>query len=91
MELGELRVEARERLAQSGTRAEDGEYQAFLDLRYAGQQWTLTVPVAGLVMLVGFPLGLVAGLGPESIASLVMYPVEIAVAWIALVARLFSL
>jgi competence protein ComEC len=51
----------------------------------------LTVPVAGLVMLVGFPLGLVAGLGPESIASIVMYPVEIAVAWIALVARLFSL
>jgi predicted membrane metal-binding protein len=50
----------------------------------------LTVPVAGLVMLVGFPLGLVAGLGPESIASIVMYPVEIAVAWIALVARLFS-
>jgi len=51
----------------------------------------LTVPVAGLVMLVGFPLGLIAGLGPESIASIVMYPVEFAVAWIALIARLFSL
>ncbi len=51
----------------------------------------LTVPVAGLVMLVGFPLGLVAGLAPDSLASIVMYPVEIAVAWIGLIARLFSL
>lgn len=51
----------------------------------------LTIPVAGMVMLIGFPLGLIAGLGPESLAIIVMYPIEVAVSWIALIARLFSL
>jgi N-methylhydantoinase A len=45
--LGELRNEAFLRLQSSGTAGRNAESAAHLDLRYQGQQWTLTVPVGG--------------------------------------------
>lgn len=50
----------------------------------------LTVPVAGLVMLVGVPLGLISGVAPDHIATLLIKPVELGVWWIATVASWFS-
>jgi competence protein ComEC len=44
------------------------------------------VPVAGLVMLVGLPVGLLSGLAPWA-APVLLAPMRIATAWIYLVAR----
>jgi N-methylhydantoinase A len=45
--VGELRAEGRERLHAAGVPDDRVECSAHLDLRYAGQQWTLTVPAGG--------------------------------------------
>ena len=47
----------------------------------------LAAPVAGLVMLVGLPAALVAGLLPTTAATFVMWPIGWGVAWVEGVAR----
>lgn len=48
----------------------------------------LAVPMAGLVMLVGLPLGLVSALLPDQMIGLVMLPMVLAVRWVWWVAVL---
>lgn len=50
----------------------------------------MAAPVAGLVMLVGMPLGLAAGFLPSAVSSLVMGPIGWAVAWVDGVAAVGS-
>ena len=47
----------------------------------------LAVPVAGVVMLVGLPCGLVAAAAPASLCRLLMVPSVVCTRWVALVAR----
>lgn len=49
----------------------------------------LAAPVAGFVMLIGFPTALLAGMVP-AVAHLVMFPSSLAVRWVALVAETAS-
>ena len=42
----------------------------------------LAVPVAGLIMLVGLPLGLVAAALPEALTRIAMWPMLLAVRWV---------
>lgn len=48
----------------------------------------LAVPVAGLVMLIGLPAALVAGILPLPVAEVVMWPLEVGVRWVDTVAAL---
>jgi hypothetical protein len=48
----------------------------------------LAVPIAGVVMLIGIPMALGAGFGPNAVAEIVMWPLGIAVKWIDTVAAL---
>jgi competence protein ComEC len=48
----------------------------------------LAVPVAGLVMLVGFPLALVASVSPDVVASVLQLPCLIGVRWVSGLAHL---
>ena len=48
----------------------------------------LAAPVAGLVMLVGLPAALVAGLLPTAMSTFVMWPIGWGVAWVEGVAKL---
>lgn len=48
----------------------------------------LAVPVAGMVMLMGVPVALVASLLPAALADFVMAPAELATRWVATVAAL---
>jgi competence protein ComEC len=54
----------------------------------------LAVPIAGLVMLVGLPISLVAGLisnfGLEQIGDLMMLPIQVGVRWVWWVAEIFA-
>jgi competence protein ComEC len=54
----------------------------------------LAVPIAGLVMLIGLPLGLFAGvienLGRTEFATLLMWPVQVGVRWVWWVAEIFA-
>ena len=48
----------------------------------------LAVPVAGLVMLIGLPVSLLAGCLPSSWAAVVMWPLGVGVRWVDTVAAL---
>lgn len=48
----------------------------------------LAVPVAGTVMLIGIPAGLLAAMVPTVVAQVVMAPASVGTRWIAMVARL---
>ena len=48
----------------------------------------LAVPVAGLIMLVGLPLGLISAVLPEQMIAVVMLPMVLAVRWVWWVAVL---
>ena len=48
----------------------------------------LAVPVAGIVMLLGIPTGLVAALVPEVVARVVLAPAALGTRWVAVVAQL---
>ena len=54
----------------------------------------LAVPIAGLVMLIGLPLGLFAGvienLGRSEFAMVLMWPVQVGVRWVWWVAEIFA-
>ena len=50
----------------------------------------LAVPVAGLVMLLGLPAVVLAGVLPESLARLLCWPVAIGGRWVSGVARVFA-
>lgn len=50
----------------------------------------LAVPVAGLVMLAGFPLALAAGFMPTWLAGVLMWPLGVGVRWVDSVAALGS-
>ena len=54
----------------------------------------LAVPIAGLVMLIGLPLGLFTGvlenLGRSEFATVLMWPVQIGVRWVWWVAEIFA-
>ena len=50
----------------------------------------LAVPVAGVVMLVGIPVSMVAGLLPASVGEACMWPVGLMVSWVDRVASLGS-
>jgi competence protein ComEC len=54
----------------------------------------LAVPIAGLVMLIGLPLGLFAGvienLGRTEFATVLMWPVQVGVRWVWWVAEIFA-
>ena len=50
----------------------------------------LAVPVAGLVMLMGLPVVVLAGVLPESLARLLCWPVAIGGRWVSGVARVFA-
>jgi competence protein ComEC len=47
----------------------------------------LAVPVAGAVMLVGLPVGLLAGWGPPALVDVVMVPCRLGTRWVATVAE----
>ena len=48
----------------------------------------LAVPVAGLVMLAGLPVALIAGVLPASLAQTIMWPLGVGVHWVDAVAAL---
>ena len=54
----------------------------------------LAVPVAGLVMLIGLPLALFAGMlndfGFETFAQILMWPIQVGVRWVWWVAEIFA-
>lgn len=50
----------------------------------------LAAPVAGFVMLVGIPAGLVAGLAPHWLAAIVMTPAAAGTRWVSVTARVVA-
>jgi competence protein ComEC len=50
----------------------------------------LAAPVAGLVMLMGMPVALVAGVLPAAVGSIMMWPIGVAVGWVDGVALMGS-
>lgn len=51
----------------------------------------LAVPVAGIVMLIGLPAALIAGMAPEWVAHILMWPLGVGVRWVDYVAALGAL